>query len=383
MNKLIFSAIFIISCLTNHAIAASKVSFWENNPQGGANIFSKQVLREDIRAAKSYGIKFIRLASDKFKTAKKDFLIGDADNYVALIPEDLAALKQVLDICKEEKMPVVLTMLSLPGSRWKQHNNNKDDLRIWSDAKFQQQAAQFWQDLAMELKDHPSIVGYNILNEPHPERVYEPLAIDITQVNQQEVQNRLFQFYDKVITAIIKVDPATPIILDSSAYANPQTFKNFKLHTKGNIIYSFHMYEPYEYTTCKINRGKLHYPGVVKGKYWDKQALRNYLENVSEFQKQHNIPNSRILVGEFGGDRTSKGLTQYFKDLTDVFIEKHWHFAFYAFREDVWNGMDYELGDKKLPWSYWQAIEKGQNPELSRKKDYPQFEVLLEAINKS
>ncbi|WP_264377597.1 hypothetical protein [Wolbachia endosymbiont (group B) of Philonthus cognatus] len=54
-------------------------------------------------------------------------------------------------------------MLSLPGSRWKQNNNDKDDLRLWSDQAFQKQAAKFWQDLAKELKDHPAIVGYNIL----------------------------------------------------------------------------------------------------------------------------------------------------------------------------------------------------------------------------
>ncbi|WP_280143519.1 hypothetical protein [Wolbachia endosymbiont of Frankliniella intonsa] len=39
-------------------------------------------------------------------------------------------------------------MLSLPGSRWKQNNNDKDDLRLWSDQAFQKQAAKFWQDLA-------------------------------------------------------------------------------------------------------------------------------------------------------------------------------------------------------------------------------------------
>ncbi len=28
-------------------------------------------------------------------------------------------------------------------------------------------ASQFWRELARELKDHPAIVDYNILNEPH------------------------------------------------------------------------------------------------------------------------------------------------------------------------------------------------------------------------
>jgi hypothetical protein len=49
----------------------------------------------------------------------------------------------------------------------------------------------------------------------------------------------------------------------------------------------------------------------------------------------------------------SSGLEQYFKDLIRIFNKEDWHFSFYAFREDTWDGMDYELGAKKLPWSYW------------------------------
>ncbi len=64
-------------------------------------------------------------------------------------------------------------------------------------------------------------------------------------------------------------------------------------------------------------------------------------------------------MGEFGGHRASAGLAEYFQDLIDIFQENSWHYAFYAFRENTWDGMDYELGDKKLPWSHWQSVEKG------------------------
>ena len=36
------------------------------------------------------------------------------------------------------------------------------------------------------------------------------------------------------------------------------------------------------------------------------------------------------------------------------------HWAFYSFREDAWDGMDYELGAAKLPWHYWDAVEQGK-----------------------
>jgi hypothetical protein len=44
-----------------------------------------------------------------------------------------------------------------------------------------------------------------------------------------------------------------------------------------------------------------------------------------------------------------KGLAQYFLDLIAIFKKNGWHWAFYAFREDCWDGMDYELGDGQLP----------------------------------
>ncbi len=203
-----------------------KISFWEN-AQKGANIFNTVITREDIKAAKAYGIAFIRLAPDKFKTKARDFLIGNADAYTQLIKEDLGELLKVLDICAEEKMPVVLTMLSLPGSRWKQNNKDKDDLRIWLNSEFQKQTIQFWQDLAQQLKDHPAIVGYNILNEPHLEKI-RGSSSKTDQFNSQWVQETLFQFYHNVITTIRLVDKETPVILDSSLHADPQTFKILK-----------------------------------------------------------------------------------------------------------------------------------------------------------
>ncbi len=355
-----------------------KISFW-NNVQKGTNIFNISVTREDIKAAKAYGIAFIRLSPDKFKTSTRDFLIGNPDSYAHLNKEDLAALIKILDMCAEEKMPIVITMLSLPGSRWKQKNNDKDDLRIWTNPDFQKQAIQFWQDLTLQLKDHPAIVGYNILNEPHLEKTKDSSS-KADQFTSQWVQETLYQFYHDVITAIRSVDKDTPIILDSSLHADPQTFGILKIQPFDNIIYSFHMYEPYTYTNLKLNKGKLIYPGLIDGKFWDKSALQEYIKQVVLFQDRNHIPSNRILVGEFGGNRKSKGLVQYFQDLIDIFKENKWHFAFYSFREDNWDEMNYELGDKNLGESYWKSIDKGEKPELKLDGNAPTFKVLWDAL---
>jgi len=280
-------------------------------------------------------------------------------------------------------MPVVLTMLSLPGSRWKQNNKNIDDLRIWTDPKFQNQAAQFWQDLAMALKDHPAIVGYNILNEPHPERVFDASSVEIHHIKQDTVQKELFEFYNKVTKSIRKVDKITPIIVDSSSYGDAQCFEKLQPLAFNNVLYSFHIYEPFTYTNLALNQGKYSYPGNIvsasdksKKEYWDCKKLKSYLDPVRKFQAKHNIPSSQILVGEFGGHRASKGIHHYFKDLTGIFNEYGWHHAVYSFREDTWDGMDYELGSKKLGWAYWKAVEEGKMPKKTYEPQNQIFTVL-------
>ncbi|MDP5110644.1 MAG: glycoside hydrolase family 5 protein [Rickettsiaceae bacterium] len=377
---LILTVIVATAYANENSINSSKITFWQLQKKG-ANIFNENIEASDIRAAKEYGIEFIRLCPDKFSTLHHDFLIGNADNYVGLIKKDLEKFKKILDMCHNEGMPVVITMLSLPGSRWKQNNQNKDDLRIWKNKKYQDQAAHFWQNLASELKNHPAIVGYNILNEPHPERIFASKEVHINKINREEAQKMLYDFYDRIIKNIRHIDKETPIILDSSAYADPKTFVLLIPQRHKNILYSFHMYEPYEYTNHKMNNGKFSYPGQINDKQWDKKALEEYMSSVIAFQKNHDIPKHKILIGEFGGHRMSPGLEKYFEDLITIFNQHGWHFAFYAFREDVWDGMDYELGTKKLPWSYWKALEDGKKPVLKRKDNYPAFLVIRKNLN--
>lgn len=359
--------------------ARPKILFWEKVKKG-ANVFNEKIFQEDIRAAKVYGIGFIRLALDKFPSAGQDFLMGNADCYEHLNGDDLALLKKILDVCAEEDMPVIITMLGLPGSRWKQLNGDEDDLRIWQDADFQQQAARFWKNLAQELRDYEIVVGYNILNEPHPERLFDQKNCHISSVEQKKIQKMLFDFYNLVIGEIRKVDANTPIIVDSSAYGDPNAFKQLRKLDDNNVIYSFHMYEPYEYTNHKLNAGTYVYPGDMDGQNWDYEALHKYMEPVIEFQRAHAIPSNRILVGEFGCYRKQKGLPEYFSDLISIFDECGWHYAFYAFREDNWDGMDYELGDQNVPEAYWQAIENGETPNGNRESTTAQFAILLRAL---
>ncbi len=89
------------------------------------------------------------------------------------------------------------------------------------------------------------------------------------------------------------------------------------------------MYEPWEVTGEPNLRCAKPYtwPGVVhyagRKEYWDAQRINRYLHGVVLWAKTHVLPPNRMVAGE----------------------------------EDSWNGMNYEMGKKKIPWQYWQAQE--------------------------
>jgi hypothetical protein len=195
-----------------------------------------------------------------------------------------------------------------------------------------------------------------------------------------------------VIAAIREVDSMTPIILDCGQWAAPGAIVRLDPVDDEKVIYSFHMYEPWEYTNRKENAGRFEYPGEyvlppASGETdslrvsLNAQALREIIQPVIDWQAKNHVPSNRIFAGEFGCNRMNRGVAQYLGDLTSIFDEQRWHWAFYSFREDEWDGMDYELGDKPLGWSYWQAKERGETPLLPR-SDNPIWQVIKAGVRR-
>ncbi len=375
----------IIFCFLFAQIFASNVRWEEwNHQKKGANYFNKAPHKDWFKAASNLGVQFVRLAADKWIPERRDFLIGDADHFSEIPKGDLEKLIEALDQASQHQIKIVITLLSLPGSRWRQNNDNKDDLRLWQESRYQKQAILFWKNLADQLKGHPAVIGYNILNEPHPEcltgnKDFRSFGFSTWQKTIENSLSDLNAFYRNAVRAIREVDQATPIILDTGMFATPWAIEILRPLDDPYILYSFHMYEPYNYTTRKMNLGTYSYPGKIPSFldtnhneeiYWDKLAIESFLQPVLQWQNKNRIPSSQILVGEFGCDRTAIGAEMYLKDLIAIFNEQKWHWAFYSFREDCWDSMDYELGAGKLDWRYWEAYEKGLSLDPFRKNNF-------------
>lgn len=372
------------------AKANAKWKFWSQQRKG-ANAFNHEMSAEWFAAAAKLRLEFIRMVPDKWTANDRDFLIGNADNFVSISEVDFRKLESVLDMADRHGLKIVLSMLSLPGARWKQLNKNKFDYRLWKDERFQTQALSFWKQLAQRLKDHPAIVAYNPLNEPHPARA-DGFEGDNVQAfsawldEHADTSADLNRFNRRVVKAIREVDPATPVMLDCWFHAGPKGFRHLTPVQDEAVLYSFHFYEPWNFTTKRINKGRFAYPDRMPTGWtgptipWTAANLRERVEPVIEWMKRHRVPSSRVVVGEFGCHRQTEGGIQYLADTIKLFNDEGWHWAFYAFREDRWTGMDYELGPGGLGWDYWKARDRGEWPNPPW-RDNPLFDVIKREFN--
>ena len=365
--------------------SSQRMAFWESQRKG-ANFFNRIPARERFEAASQLGLEFIRLVPDKWSSAERDFLIGSADHYTGLVEADFEKLKLALDTAAGLDHRVVLGMLSLPGARWQQNNEGKQDYRLWNSEDYQQQACRFWKDLAGRLRGHPAIIAYNPLNEPHPERQAgldgaEEKGFAAWREKIQGTTADLDLFNRRITAAIREADPTTPVLVEGYGYGSATGLGYVVPLEDPNILYSFHFYEPWNYTTTRVNKGRYSYPDSMPhgwdapGEPWTSADLQNLLEPVKAWAEKNRIPASRIVAAEFGCGRETAGATQYLGDLVRLLNEANYHWAFYSYREDTWDSMDYELGVEPGNPGGWQQLEKGLY-RVKKWHDNPLFDVL-------
>ena len=369
--------------------AGTPMTFWDT-PQHGGNSFNESP--PDLayfKALRATGATWVRLTPAKWKGEGRDFLIGNADHYAGIPASDLATLVRVLDDARDAGLKVVLVPLSLPGDRWTQQNNGKDDTRLWTDKAYWDQSAAFWKDLAAALKDRPEIAGYNLLNEPTPEKglnLDEQADAATRQAwygKYKGTTHDLPGFYTTLISAIRSVDATTPVMVDGGWYANAGSFAYWPQKLDDDkVLYAFHMYEPYEATSGpNIKRQpQYRYPGfqswVGQSQVtWDKVEVARYMAAPFDWAAAHGVANNRVVAGEFGCVREWADCGTYLGDVLDVLKTHHAHWAFYGWREDGWDAMDYELAPSVTTGQFYYLKDQGKADTLKR-TPHPLLDVI-------
>jgi hypothetical protein len=171
--------------------------------------------------------------------------------------------------CAEHKIYTILDMHALPGAQnpdW--HSDNPTNYAaFWDHKDFQDRTIWLWEELAKHYRDNSWVAGYNLINEPcDPEHV------------------RLPQFYDRIESAIRKVDPQHILWLDGNTFAIE--WKGFE-RVLPNTAYALH-----DYSLMGFPIGDR-----FKGTKEQLDKLESQFLRKSEFQRERG---TAIWNGEFG-----------------------------------------------------------------------------------
>lgn len=354
------SALSDASVIDGGKSGEGKLDAWSRPLRGANYVAYDGHAAEDLPAAKGFGIRLLRLflpGVDRDWPEEKDYF--GSDEYA----RRLDALDGVIRIAAANGMKVVVVGGAVPGRMYNWNEHGRGDRRLWRAEWRHEEFAAFWRRIAERYRAEPAVVGYELLNEPCFEQSREPERwshsfLAAFAAEMRGTPGDLNLLYRRTVRAIREVDRATPIVLDSGAWASPATFFSLDpVPGDDAVLYSFHWYEPQSFTVWRNHRGSATYPGVVTDEEtaggekvrvaWDIEAHRRFMAApVKAWQKAHNVPSSRILCGEFSADRRAQGANEWNRDVITVLNENGWHWTYYIFRERGWNAKDFELGPR-------------------------------------
>jgi hypothetical protein len=173
--------------------------------------------------------------------------------------EGFALLDHVVEWAHKDGMYVIIDLHAAPGG---QTGTNIDDSSgypwLFESEQSQALTVAIWKRIAAHYKDDPTVLGYDLLNEPIP--TFPQLAI---------YNSRLEPLYRQITAAIRSVDTHHTIILEGAQWAG--NFKVFGTPFDSNVIYSVH-------------------------RYW-MPPTKPAIQDVLDFREKYNVP---LWMGETG-----------------------------------------------------------------------------------
>ena len=188
--------------------------------------FRKNYITEaDIRRIAELGFNSVRPALN----ARRFLTEGDNPAYV---DEGFRLLDDLVRWCGKHNVYVIIDMHGAPGG---QTGTNIDDSandqpELFMDPKYEKRLIDLWVKIAERYKDEPTVAGYDLLNEPLPERTGAAAKY------KQELE----PLYRRITTAIRKVDKKHMIILEGADWSNDWSV--FSKPFAPNLVYQFHYY---------------------------------------------------------------------------------------------------------------------------------------------
>ncbi|MCL2117734.1 MAG: glycoside hydrolase family 5 protein [Planctomycetaceae bacterium] len=313
------------SDVTNPVITAQPVYKGHDQTRLRGAMIGTNVGERDIRVlGGEWGANHIR-----WQLLWGGFPNGPADTatrqqYRDWLEREYKRLDQLLPVCEELGMLIVIDLHTPPGGRDKDAN-----MPLFQKKELQEEFLHTWEVIASRFKGNKAVWAYDLLNEPCEGIVPDGLM-------------NWHQLATATAKRIRNIDPERAVIVEPAPWGSPDSLDWFEpLEGINNVVYSVHMYLPHKFTHQSVydDIEPLNYPGEIDGKFWDKEQLRKALEPVFRFQKDYH---AHIYLGEFSAIRWAPGDSayRYLKDCIGIFEENDWDWAYHAFRE--WDGWSVE-----------------------------------------
>jgi len=194
-------------------------------------------------------------------------------------PEGFRLIDRLVQWAHAENILLILDMHAAPGGQTGSNIDDSDGFPwLFTDASAQQQYLSTWERIARHYRNEPTVLGYDLLNEPLPN--YPSVA---------QMNALLEPLYKRVAVVIRKVDSHHILILEAAHWDTD--FTVFGAPFDSNTIYEFHHYGGPTPTLPTIQRyldfrAKYHVP------LWLGEAGENSDEWVAGFRtlvEQNNI----------------------------------------------------------------------------------------------
>lgn len=307
---------------------------------GDMEHFATYITEEDIKYISELGMDHIRLGFDQivFEEAPytyREVIFEHIDNFISW--------------CKKHNLNVVLNMHKAIGN----YCDIKEEVELLDDDELQNRFIALWLAFEKRYRNDNSI-AFELLNE-------------VRDVNPQK-WNALAE---KTVNAIRTLNKDRKIIVGSTSWNSAYTLRHLKLFDDENVIYTFHTYDPFEFThqqgvlqaaplyynrkmpyPCDIERYRDYHKTVFNNQNpypnyekMDIEHIRNSLKPAISFVEQN--PDKILWCGEFGTIRHAdiKWRENWMRDVITVLKENNIPYCVWNYLSTPNDGNRFSLVD--------------------------------------
>lgn len=205
----------IEAAIVDLAGADYAAAFWEEYRQ-------RYVAEADIARIAAEGLNSVRVPMNARHLTGSDGRLDPSS-------PGMRAVDRVIEACARQGIYAILDLHAAPGG---QTGSNIDDSErdlpeLFTDRANEEATITLWRDLAERYANDPTIAGYDLLNEPLPDKF-------------RDYYPRLAPLYERVISAIRQVDENHLVILEGLHWATDWSLFDHRLDD--NALYQFHKY---------------------------------------------------------------------------------------------------------------------------------------------